>query len=86
MTVSIAFEVQATPDEPMHELLAEVDALPYWERQLVIGKVMQLRGQQIIEEAAGALAVQAREDQRQERIRATRARNARTASRVVRDV
>jgi hypothetical protein len=36
---------------------------------------MQFRGGQIIEEAAGHLAVQAAEDRRQTRIRETRERN-----------
>lgn len=77
MTVSIVFEVQTTPDEPLHAMLAEIDALPHWERQMMIGRVMRFRGDQIIEEASGALAVQAAEDRRQERIRATRERNKR---------
>lgn len=29
MSVSILFEVQTTPDEPLHELLSEIDALPH---------------------------------------------------------
>lgn len=75
MTVAIVFEVQTTSDEPLHAMLQEIDALPYWERQMMIGRVMRFRGDQIIEEAAGALAVQSAENRRQERIRATRERN-----------
>ncbi len=75
MTVSVLFEVRATPDEPMHALLADVDALPHWERQLVIADVMRFRADQMTIEAAGARAVQAAEDRRQARIRATRAAN-----------
>lgn len=76
MTVSILFEVQTTPDEPLHEMLTEIDALPHWERQMIIARVMRFRADQIAEEAAGALAVQAAEDRRQARARATRERNA----------
>lgn len=72
MSVSIVFEVQATPDEPIHEMLKDIDQLPHWEKQLLIGKIMQFRGQQIIEEAAGVIAIDKREAQRQARIRATR--------------
>lgn len=75
MTVSVLFEVQTTPDEPLHELLSEIDKMPHWERQLMIGRVMRFRADQITEEAAGALALQAAEDRRQARIRATRERN-----------
>ena len=75
MTVSIVFEVQTTPEEPLHEMLTEIDKLPHWERQLMIARVMRFRADQIAEEAAGALAVQVVEDRRQARIRATRARN-----------
>jgi hypothetical protein len=75
MTVSIVFEVRTTPDEPLHAMLSEIDTLPHWERQLMIGRVMRFRADQIVEEAAGALAVQAAEDRRQARIRATRERN-----------
>lgn len=75
MTVSVLFEVQTTPDEPLHAMLSEVDALPHWERQMMIARVMRFRADQIAEEAAGALAVQAVEDRRQARARATRERN-----------
>jgi hypothetical protein len=75
MSVAVVFEVQATPDEPLHELLADIEALPHWERQMMIARVMRFRADQMAEEATGALAVQAVEDRRQERIRATRARN-----------
>lgn len=85
MTVSILFEVQTTPDEPLHELLAEIDKMPHWERQLMIARVMQFRASQIAEEAAGALAVQAVEDRRQARIRATRERKRHAEERSVSD-
>lgn len=75
MTVSVLFEVQTTQDEPLHAMLSEIDALPHWERQLMIARVMRFRADQITEEAAGALAVQAAEERRQARIRATRERN-----------
>lgn len=75
MTVSILFEVQTTPDEPLHALLSDIDKMPHWERQMMIARVMRFRADQIAEEASGALAVQAAEDQRQARIRATRERN-----------
>jgi hypothetical protein len=71
----MVFEVQTTPDEPLNELLTEINGLPHWERELMIAKVMRFRADQMAEEAAGRLAVQAVEDRRQERIRATRARN-----------
>lgn len=75
MTVSILFAVQTTPDEPLNDLLTEIDGLPHWERQLMTARVMRFRADQMAEEAAGHLAVQAAEDRRQARIRATKARN-----------
>jgi len=74
MTVSIIFEVRTTPDEPLNDLLAEIDALPHWERQLMTARVMRFRADQMAEEAAGQLAVAAVEERRQARIRATRER------------
>lgn len=74
MTVSIIFEVQTTPDEPLNDLLAEIDALPHWERQLMTARVMRFRADQMAEEAAGQLAVAAVEERRQARIRETRER------------
>lgn len=74
MSVAILFEVQATPDEPLHEILAEVDKLPHWERQMMIARVMRFRADQMAEEAAGGLALQAAEERRQARARATRER------------
>lgn len=75
MTVSVLFEVRATPDEQLHAALQEIDAMPHWERQMMIARVMRFRADQIAEEASGALAVQAAEERRQARIRATRERN-----------
>ena len=75
MTVSILFEVRATPEEPLNDLLSEIDRLPHWERQLMTARVMRFRADQLAEEAAGAMAVEKREAQRQARIRATRERN-----------
>ena len=72
MTVSILFEVRATPEEPLNDLLSEIDRLPHWERQLMTARIMRFRADQLAEEAAGALAVERREEQRQARIRATR--------------
>ncbi len=74
MTVSVIFEVQTTPDEPLNALLAEIDALPHWERQLMTARVMRFRADQMAEEAAGQLAVAAVEERRQARIRETRER------------
>lgn len=74
MSVSIIFEVQTTPDEPLNDLLTEIDALPYWERQLMTARVMRFRADQMAEEAAGHLAVAAVEERRQARIRETRER------------
>ena len=79
MTVSILFEVQATDDEPIRDLLAEIDALPHWERQLMTARVMRFRADQMAEEAAGQLALQRVEARRQERIRATRERKRKEA-------
>lgn len=75
MSVSIIFEVQTTPDEPLSDLLTEIDALPHWERQLMTARVMRFRADQMAEEAAGHLAVAAVEERRQARIRETRERN-----------
>lgn len=74
MTVSILFEVQASQDEPIRDLLAEIDSLPHWERQLMTARVMRFRADQMAEEAAGQLALDRAEARRQERIRATRDR------------
>lgn len=76
MTVSIVFEVQATPDEPIAELLAEIARLPHWERQLMNAKIMRFRADQMAEEAAGQIALNAQEERRQARARETRARKA----------
>ena len=75
MTVSVLFEVQATEDEPIRNLLAEIDSLPHWERQLMTARVMRFRADQMAEEAAGHLALDSAEARRQERIRVTRERN-----------
>jgi hypothetical protein len=80
MTVSIVFEVHATEDEPVHAMLQEIQALPIWERELMTARIMRWEADRRTEEAAGACAVQAAEDRRQARIRATRARNRATAS------
>lgn len=75
MTVSVLFELQATEDEPIREILTEIDAMPHWERQLMTARIMRFRADQMAEEAAGALALQASEDRRQARARETRERN-----------
>lgn len=85
MTVSIIFEVQTTPDEPLNDLLAEIDALPHWERQLMTARVMRFRADQMAEEAAGQLAVAAVEERRQARIRETRERKKQSKRRETND-
>lgn len=79
MTVSVLFELRATEDEPIRDLLADIDALPHWERQLMTARVMRFRADQMAEEAAGALAIAAAENRRQDRAQATRARNRRAS-------
>lgn len=86
MTVSTLFEVRATEDEPIRDLLAEIDALPHWERQLMTARVMRFRADQMAEEAAGVLAVAATEKRRQDRARTTRAQNGRDVIQVSGDV
>ncbi len=75
MTVSIVFEVHATEDEPIHEMLQEIQSLPTWERELMTARIMRWEADRRAEEAAGARAVQEAETRRQARIRATRERN-----------
>lgn len=77
MTVSIVFEVHASEDEPIHEMLQEIQSLPIWERELMTARIMRWEADRRIEEAAGARAVQEAEYRRQARIRETRERNRR---------
>lgn len=75
MTVSIVFEVHATEDEPIHEMLEEIQALPIWDRDLMTARIMRWEADRRTEAAAGARAVREAEDRRQARIRETRERN-----------
>lgn len=75
MTVSMVFEVHATEEEPVHEMLQEIQSLGRWERELMTARIMRWEADRRAEEAAGFIALQAAEDRRQARIRETRERN-----------
>ena len=73
------FEVHATEDEPLHATLAEIAALPHWERELMTARIMRFEADRRAEKASGAIALQEAEERRQARARATRDRNKLTA-------
>ena len=75
MTVSMVFEVRATAGEPVCELLQEIDALPHWERELMIARIMRWEADRRAENAAAAIALRDQDTRRADRARLTRERN-----------
>lgn len=53
MTVSVLFELRDTdPDSPLSQSLREVEAMPWNDRDYIIGAVMMQQGQRMMEKAA----------------------------------
>lgn len=73
MTVQVLFEVRVTPDEPLHDILVEVDKMPHWDREEITAKVMIERGTQILQEVAAARAIDQHYRTKNARAKATRA-------------
>jgi hypothetical protein len=75
MSVTTVFEIHATDGEPIRDILADIDALPHWERELMIARIMRHEADRRAEQAAAALALQRAEDRRTSAARATREKN-----------